>query len=749
VTSVTRWKLVSLVLAGCMSYSWCHGDAASTPSSTAPAKRFSGPLRVNAAALGISTEELVRRMFAAKQASDLEELAQRFGIVGDNAAIELVLPLVHDSKCPAPEAIVRAFGAIGTDRAIDVLLELARDRNEDLQLAAIDALGATKNRRAEATLIEIVTANESDAQYRAIYALGQVAGERGIEVLAQLAARSEQNGVYAIRALGTIEDPRARAAIVALVDSPSLRVAANAIGELTEENLDDAMIAKLAGIVERAESDLVAPALGALAKTAAGRPLVRAAALDGVADTRLAAIEVLGELDDPEIVATMRTILESEEGRLADKAADVLATIDSEEAREALISAALADEHGESSALEALLKQKGPDVEQALLVIAKSESRNRWDAVEALVKDGNEEATQLAIAHARSSDPDTRTEALDALAAAATPPAIDALLDLARGSSEMKGYAIELLGGARPSDPRVVTLLAEAVRSRVPAEAQAAARVLASAGTVEARDALLAALASSDESIASTAAGSLAKFRVTDEVAMALRNAMRSHPQLGGRVMGQLVSAGSPLGIELAKEAVRGEDLNEAYRALGALERASVPGALEVMVEATRARDPQLRAEAVSSLAGSGDKRAVDHVAAALRDSEPAVRAAAARSLGQLGTSQAREHLMTMTRSSNIDDRTAAVSNLRQFEDPESGRRLGELVRDPNPAVANAAIEAVVDRDDGLTTLRGFLGDRSAAYELRRQAAVQLSSRGYNDPAIDQLLEEADVEIFE
>src|SRR5687768_1465851 len=66
-----RWKLVSVVLAGCLSYSWWHGDAKSDPSPQAKSSRLKGPLRVSASALGISIDELVRRLFAVK---DIEEV---------------------------------------------------------------------------------------------------------------------------------------------------------------------------------------------------------------------------------------------------------------------------------------------------------------------------------------------------------------------------------------------------------------------------------------------------------------------------------------------------------------------------------------------------------------------------------------------------------------------------------------------------------------------------------------------------
>lgn len=731
-----------MVLAGCLSYSWWHGEAASKPTAVHPAKRFKGPLRVSAAALGISTDELVRALFTTKDVGELVQLAERLGIVGDDAAIDAVLPLVHDPKCRVQDALVRAFGAIGTEHAVDVLIELARDPRDDIRVAAASALGATASKRGERVLIEIAARSGDEARRPAIHALGELGSERAIEMLAQLAGHPDQVAVYAMGALARSETPAAHAALVKLVDAPSLSVAANAIGELTERHLDPDMIAKLTSIVQRGDGELVTPALGALAKTGdAGLPVVRAAALEGSVHTRTAAINMLGEIDSPQAVETLRTIVETEQGRLADTAANVLSTIDSDEAREALISAALADDTGSTRIVEYLLRQKGPAVEQALLVIAKSESGERWSAVEHLLHGNNPDALQLAVAQAHRGERADRLAAMGALANAGTEPALDALLELVHGSRDLKADALALLGGARPDDPKVAKLLREAVHSNVPEEAAAAASALARVGTEDARDALVAALASSDASVATNAATSLTKFRLTDEVTAALRGAMAAHPELKSELMTQLATTGSPLGLELAKEALAGDDPNRAYRALGALEQVGTPAAFELLVQGTRVRDPQVRAEAVASLAATADKRAGELVASALRDGEANVRAAAARALGQLGTSQARDHLITMTRSQDGDDRAAAVASLRRYEDADSARRLGELVRDPNPNVAYAAIDAVADRRDAVATLRGFLADTGAAYELRRQAALQLSYRGYTDPVIDALLE--------
>ncbi len=738
-TPLHKWKLISLVLAGCLTYSWCGGSA----HSDAPPpkqKRLKGPVRVSASALGVSVEELVRQLFAAKSVEDVRPIAEKLGMVGDDDVIDAMLPLVKDPREGVPEAILGAIGVIATEHAVDVLVKTTSDPREGARGAAISALGTTHSKRAEPTLIEIAQNSGDTAQSTAVYALGELGSERAIEVLAKIAAHPSDIAATAVSVLATIDDPAARAAIVALVDSPSITVAQTAIRALGEP--DDDMVAKLVGIVRGGESDLYGVALDALARAGErGLPAVKDAALGGSIDVRVAAIRAMTAIDSPQVLETLHTILENEEGRLAVAAASAIADIDSDEAREMLISAALSDRAEETRAVEFLMHQSGPEVEQALLVIAKSDSSSRWDALQHLMSSGNADALALAVGEARGGkDEQTKIAAMEALAEAGNAGATDALIQIVRDAGDLKPRALGILGDARPDDPVVAKLLADAVQSRNPDEAAAAAAALSKVGTDEARDALVAALGSTDANVARNAAGSLTKFRLTDEVAGGLKSAIIAHPELKTQVMQQLIAGGSSYGVELAKEAITSGDYNDAYRAISALERSGSPAAFDVLTLGARAKDSQTRADSISSLGNLGDKRALDVVAQAIKDPESNVKYAAVRALGNAGTQQARDIVVNLSRSGDVEDRRAAVGTMRRFEDANTTRRLTELLRDPDPNVAYGAMDASIDRAEALPAIKALIGDPNAPFYVRREAAQSLSYRGISDPTIEAVL---------
>jgi HEAT repeat protein len=734
-----RWKLISLVLAGCLTYSWWHGDAHSRTTSVS-ASRLKGPLRVSASALGISTDELVRQLFATKDVDEFRKLAEKLGMVGDDDTIDAVLPLLADPRDGVPEAIVTAFGVIASEHAVDVLIKTAADPRDELRIAAIGALGATRSKRAEAVIIETAQRNGDAAQTTAVYALGDIASEQAVEVLAKLASHPNDIARSAMGMLGQIELPSAKAAILALVDSPSLIVAGWAILEL--DDLDADLVAKLGGIVNGGESELVTPALSALANAGPiGFPVLRQAALTGALDVRIAAMQAMTNIDSPQVLETLRSILDTEQGRLAEGAAKAIASIESEEARELLISTALSDRASETGAVDALMEQSGPEVEQALLVIAKSDCKERWDAVEHLMSTGNADAFALAVNEARGGGSEaTRLAAMEALAGAGGKQALDSLIDIVRSSGELKPRALAILGDARPDDPVVAKLLRDSVQSRDPDEAAAAAAALSKVASEDARDALVAALSSTDANVARNAAGSLTKFRLTDDMTHALETAAVAHPELKTQVMQQLIAGGSPAGITLAKQAITSEDPQDAYRAMNALESAGSPAAFDVLSIGARAKDVEIRAQALESLGNVADKRATDVVTQAIRDPDPRVKYAAVRALAKTGTAQARDTIVNLSRSSDVEDRRAAVSTLRQFEDQNTTRRLTELFRDPDPSVAYGAIGAAADRPEAMAAMRGLMSDANVSFSTRREAAQNLSYQGVSDPAIDALL---------
>ena len=109
-TPVNRWKLISFVLAGTITYSWWHGEARSHTSVQAAAharlERRSGARA--AAVVAMSSDEVVQRLFSAKDIEDVQALAERLGVIGDNDAIDAVKPLLADAREGVPEAILEA-----------------------------------------------------------------------------------------------------------------------------------------------------------------------------------------------------------------------------------------------------------------------------------------------------------------------------------------------------------------------------------------------------------------------------------------------------------------------------------------------------------------------------------------------------------------------------------------------------------------------------------------------------------------
>ena len=143
-TSLTRWKVLCGVLVTMLSWSWLRGNPTSTAAAhggMATRGALNRPIRVSPGALGISTDDLVRRLLAAKTVSEVRSLAQTLGTVGDDHAIDGVMSLVDDSRPGVPDAILEAFGVIATDHAVEILIAHTKDQRSDVRLAAVLALG--------------------------------------------------------------------------------------------------------------------------------------------------------------------------------------------------------------------------------------------------------------------------------------------------------------------------------------------------------------------------------------------------------------------------------------------------------------------------------------------------------------------------------------------------------------------------------------------------------------------------------
>jgi HEAT repeat protein len=632
--------------------------------------------------------------------------------------------------------VISAIGTIGTDHAVEILIDLADDPRSDVKWTAIYALGSTGNERAETFLVALAKRNDTTA----IEALGDLATDHAIEVLYKIASTGADDAARsAISTLGGVDTPAAIAALARLIDSPSVEIASKALAAI--QNVDDAMLAKLTLIVKAGEVALARPAALAIAHVGdAAIPLLGSLALEATSsEVRVAAVRALGTIHSGAVVETLSSLIESDEDELAHEAASALAQIETDEARDVLINAALGDRAQATQAIDALVTMQGPEIDQALLEIAKSEQFGAERALARLLSHEDEEALGLVVARAGRGSVDERISALTLLADAGTDASSSRLLALVRGEhGELKTRALELVTRSRPGDPQVTELLRDSLHAGDADEQRAAATALGSVGTDEARDALVAALSSSDSDLGYAALSALASYRLDESACNAIHSAAISSPELMPEAMRKLLSAGSPQGLRLAETALGG-DSALAQRTLQFLAESNPPGASELIARSVRASDEYVRAAALRALGQTRAPNALEVAAEALRDSSYRVRQTAASTLGDLGGERARDALIQMTRSPAATDRMLGLQYLP--DDPASLARTRELLRDSDSSVVYTAMRFLAANRDGAAVLRQLVMDPSRSDDARYDAANMLENYGRLDETTSAWLE--------
>ena len=741
-TTLTRWKLACALFAGVALYATLGtrgAEGAGTPAALAAGPRGAAipaylrrPVRVSAEAAGLSRGDLIARALGARTLRDLRVLTDKLGLVGDDATVDALVPLVTDTRSGFPEEVLAIYGLIGTEHAIDRLIAATEDDRAGVRSAAITALGTSQGARAEAVLIGIASAATDPGRDAAIRALGRLGGERAIAVLIEIAHGDFAAASGAIDALGAISSPDAAAALRELIDAPDVRVAALALGQIQE--LDAPLIERLTEIVKGADPSLSGAALGLLARAgAASLPVLRAAALEGPAFTRSIAVAAIGEIEGPEATKILGEILETGDRAAASAAAEALAGNGGPEARELLIASALGDRAQITGALTQLQTMEGEDIDQALLtVIAQGTSADRRAALPRLLRAENPKALALAAEFARTGSRNERYEVMRMLSDAGSAKAIDALIDVAsttRGNARLN--ALDLLAYARPADPAVAQLLIDTMFTGRRDEATYAAGVLGRISTDDARSALTAALTGKDENVAAAAASALAQLGLSAQVKATLLAAAQTSPALKLQVMQQLAGVGAPEGLRLAAEMINGSDADAARTAVSSIAYMGTEESRRLVERAVDSKDPGVRGAAISALAASPDDKSTEMLVRLATHTDEDVRTYALSALGQVGSERAAQALMGAARSSSAADRSSAIQGLASIESPQASQQLASLIRDPDRSVANMAISysynagPEVDR-----VLAQVLDDPSADEQLKVAAAYQLRSRG-------------------
>jgi HEAT repeat protein len=113
------------------------------------------PLRVSAAALGLSEAELIARLASARSVAEVALYVDKLGLVGTDRAIGPLLTVASDLRGSLPEQALTAIGKIGSADAVAALIELTEDERPRQRGAAVSALAVAGGDDARAVLTAI------------------------------------------------------------------------------------------------------------------------------------------------------------------------------------------------------------------------------------------------------------------------------------------------------------------------------------------------------------------------------------------------------------------------------------------------------------------------------------------------------------------------------------------------------------------------------------------------------------------
>ena len=459
---------------------------------------------------------------------------------------------------------------IEAERACDALVLAAGTRASDY---AGDLLEIARTMRSSATAaVALAVARRSDFEGR---------------LLAILAPDSGRNVLTAARAaLVALSFAAPAAAIAAAV--PATRVTPNASTESATGQTPmsrDTGAAKVEppvrakGVIPPIDPPATpqsqAPAQGRSGDTAVSALL--SVVTDENESVRLAAVQALGELQDPRAIDALVQALKTDtDARVREAAAEALGQIDNPRAVPGLI-AALASEKVPAvrEKIAAALGEIGDAraVEPLGAAVRDPEAQVRREVVQALGQLESRAAVPMLIPALKDSDVETRRHAAEALGQLESPDALDALAAATKDAdAEVRKEAVEALGQIQ--DKKALAALSAAVRD----------------SEVEVRRAAVEAI-------------------------------------------GQLEGLGSvpPALLEAVRDADR-DVRKEAAEALGQIENEE---AVPALIPLTRDTNADVKRAAVEALANIGGAKSVEVMAALLKDEDPEIRKLAAQALGK------------------------------------------------------------------------------------------------------------------
>ncbi len=460
------------------------------------------------------------------------------------------------------------------------------------------------------------------------------------------------------------------------------------------------------------------------------------------ADVRKFAIDVLGDIRDPQAVPEILERLTDNDENVRVAAAEALGKIKDPRAVDPLTACLAANEQGwlDYAAVEAL-GEIGDERALGPLLATLSRSSLREPVLESLGKIGNLQtlsplihglvdplrivrevsATALAAIH-RKLPPVERAKIAPLVRTSMTDKTADLLAELTDSSTgELQKAAVMVLGwSGRPSAvPRLLALLREedmeepviqalgsigdaavpALLERMHDEQVLVRRVtvtvLGALGRREAEDALIAMLNDENGHVRGSAAQALGRLRSGKAIASLIRLLEDEYESVQESAIRAIADIGdeSVLDAFLTNFSARDADMRRnIVRLLG---RFSSARALDALTFAIKDEEPDVRKAVVIALDGVHTGRAEQPLLLAITDDDPEVRMLAAEALARTGAESAADALIPLLDDEDLWVRAAAARGLGRLGTARFGTVLAGHLREASDIFLLALVEVL------------------------------------------------------
>ncbi len=227
---------------------------------------------------------------------------------------EDLLELLKDEDSLTRLLAVDALGKSGNERAVEPLIDLMlRDKDHFVRNVASEALGSLKSERAVDILLDKLGSDDPTVRRNIILTLGRLGGKQVSKALEQVAlsdGNSEVRG-HAVDSLGLLKDEAGSEILVKVVlTDEDIAVSERAINVLKDVNSPEMITALIQGLSHRKTfvRSRAARALGRIGDKRAIKPLLRLLSTSDVV-LRRAVIEALGRIGDKEALPYLQRLL--------------------------------------------------------------------------------------------------------------------------------------------------------------------------------------------------------------------------------------------------------------------------------------------------------------------------------------------------------------------------------------------------------------------------------------------------------